>query len=323
MTLQQHDNEIHAPQHRLPTRRSGPAGAIACDRARLAARRATTVRRQASRQTRAQQSATARSAATAPQQPPQLFEAHWTRELKMRPYEDNHVISLLGDARAGFSGQGELSADEIHLWLLEPPPADKSHPRSPLGLRAKSQIQPDRMLAIGQRADQLAATHREVAADWKHGFSKRRRSPRIGAMNGAPPMHRSQSGMTRHDRRRHQAPNNVADGARRRMDNVPQQRRCPVPNVASPNGRKGFMPAFGGPQRAARKTCPPQRYKSMASGSACNSSRTRCADDRGRSGRRRAGSSRRNSNTAARRPAAARQRRFAASRRGPANPTRA
>ena len=86
--------------------------------------------------------------AAAPQQPPQLFEAHWSRQLKMRPYEQNHVISLLGNARAGFTGQGELSADEIHLWLLEPPPADKSHP-APTG-SPKSQIQPDRMLAIGQ-----------------------------------------------------------------------------------------------------------------------------------------------------------------------------
>jgi hypothetical protein len=95
--------------------------------------------------------------ATARNAPPRLFEAHWTESLKMRPYESRHVISLLGGARAGFSGQGELSADEIHLWLIEPAdstvapataaamiPGNQGAPAA-----AKSQPQPDRMLAQG------------------------------------------------------------------------------------------------------------------------------------------------------------------------------
>ncbi len=54
---------------------------------------------------------------------PQVFEAHWSEYLRMRPYEDEHVASLKGSARAAMAGQGELSGDEIHLWFKDRPPA--------------------------------------------------------------------------------------------------------------------------------------------------------------------------------------------------------
>ena len=79
--------------------------------------------------------------------PPPLFEAHWSQSLKMRPFEGRHVISLLGDARAALTGQGELAADEIHLWLIEPPEA-KPDPRTGAA-PPHSQAQPDRLLAAG------------------------------------------------------------------------------------------------------------------------------------------------------------------------------
>jgi hypothetical protein len=173
-----------------------------------------------------------------PPQQPQLFEAHWTRQLKMRPYEENHVISLIGDARAGFTGQGELSADEIHLWLLEPPPADKSHPAAAAGPTAKSQIQPDRMLAIGNvqiNSPQLMGSCGRLEA-W---FQQRAapagpRTVRNGAPTptepvGQPPTTGGAIG----------AQSNVAGS-------FPANTDAPFKAVSSPSG---FMPAFGGPTK--------------------------------------------------------------------------
>lgn len=74
----------------------------------------------------------------------QVFEAHWSGSLKMRPHEGLHVVSLVGDAKAGFTGQGELTADEIHLWLKELPPTKKPLPGEPA---PRWQVFADRMLA--------------------------------------------------------------------------------------------------------------------------------------------------------------------------------
>jgi hypothetical protein len=54
---------------------------------------------------------------------PQVFEAHWSEFLRMRPYEDEHVVSLKGSARAAMAGQGELWGDEIYVWIKDRPPA--------------------------------------------------------------------------------------------------------------------------------------------------------------------------------------------------------
>ena len=76
------------------------------------------------------------------QDPGRRFEARWSRELKMRPQDENHVVSLVGDAHASATSEGEISADAIHLWLFESPP----QPDAP---KAQSTIQPVKMLADG------------------------------------------------------------------------------------------------------------------------------------------------------------------------------
>jgi hypothetical protein len=76
------------------------------------------------------------------QDPGRRFEARWSRELKMRPQDENHVVSLVGDAHASATGEGEISAEAIHLWLYE------SSPQS-AGQRSPTTIQPVKMLADG------------------------------------------------------------------------------------------------------------------------------------------------------------------------------
>jgi hypothetical protein len=85
------------------------------------------------------------------QNPQSFFEARWTDELKMRPFEGNHVVSLKGDARAGMTGQGELAADEIYLWLKEIPPPEKLPGENPVTAATPAtprwQVVADKLLA--------------------------------------------------------------------------------------------------------------------------------------------------------------------------------
>ncbi|HEX4000594.1 MAG TPA: hypothetical protein VHX65_18745 [Pirellulales bacterium] len=204
-----------------------------------------------------------------PQQPPQLFEAHWSRQLKLRPYEQNHVISLLGDARAGFTGQGELSADEIHLWLLEPPPADKAHP-APAASAGKSQIQPDRMLAIGQvqiNSTQLIGSCSRLEAWFQQATPPQAAPPNIpnSAIGGAAPSQKFPS----------RPIGNVSNGTADNRDAVPNGNLAagggagPIypANTFAPADRSpraapaqnGFMPMFAGPARGAQVR--PSKYE--------------------------------------------------------------
>ncbi len=186
------------------------------------------------------------------QQPPQIFEAHWTRYLKMRPYDENHVISIVGDARAGFSGQGELSADEIHVWLLEPPPLDKAHPAPAAAPSPKSQIQPDRMLAIGNvriNSTQLVGSCGRLEAWFQQSTTPA--APRTGMNGTGGPMRISAAPATIGGGIL--APGNVGNNA---STNVPANPDAPFRAVALPNG---FMPAFGGQPRGPQNA-QPQRY---------------------------------------------------------------
>ncbi len=54
--------------------------------------------------------------------PSQKFKAHWSKKLTMLPQDQNHVISLTGNAHASYAGNGEIAAEEIHVWLYETPP---------------------------------------------------------------------------------------------------------------------------------------------------------------------------------------------------------
>jgi lipopolysaccharide export system protein LptA len=52
-------------------------------------------------------------------QPQQKYQAQWNEELRMRPQEQNQVVSIVGAAQVRFADAGALAADEIHLWITE------------------------------------------------------------------------------------------------------------------------------------------------------------------------------------------------------------
>ena len=90
-----------------------------------------------------------------PRDPDSRFEVTWSREMKMRPQDENHVLSVLGDALVRSTRQGEIRADGIHLWLFEIPPADRTA-NGGRGVRdgnassdAAARIRPVRMMAEG------------------------------------------------------------------------------------------------------------------------------------------------------------------------------
>jgi hypothetical protein len=68
----------------------------------------------------------------------QVISAKWQKELRIRPQEANQVISLIGGAVVGVDHQGQFSADELHVWILEREAG------------AKRTIVPDRLLATGK-----------------------------------------------------------------------------------------------------------------------------------------------------------------------------
>ncbi len=75
------------------------------------------------------------------EKPDQQFSGRWSKLLHLRPHEGQPVISLYGDARLEFGDLGQLTATEIHLYVLELP-ADESSDRV--------RIRPDRLVALGQ-----------------------------------------------------------------------------------------------------------------------------------------------------------------------------
>lgn len=96
--------------------------------------------------------AAGRAPGQAADRPGQVVEVHWNDQLRLRPHEQQQVISLNGGARLAFAGMGQLAAREIHFWLHELP-----------GPNNKTVIRPDRMLA---RQDvRLNATQLSGAVD--------------------------------------------------------------------------------------------------------------------------------------------------------------
>jgi lipopolysaccharide export system protein LptA len=73
----------------------------------------------------------------------QPFEATWAKELRLRPHQGNHVISLAREASISFSNQGNMRADDIHVWLKEEAPDPHAPPSK------HPSISPDKMLAVG------------------------------------------------------------------------------------------------------------------------------------------------------------------------------
>ena len=54
------------------------------------------------------------------------FTATWQDELRLRPQNEHHVLSLMGGARLKMAGTGEITAREIHCWLVPRDPLEKS-----------------------------------------------------------------------------------------------------------------------------------------------------------------------------------------------------
>jgi hypothetical protein len=92
-----------------------------------------------------------------PSDPTSRFEARWSQEMKMRPQEENHVVSVIGDALVRSTRQGELRANAIHMWLFETPleKLAANGAQSGLGGRgnasndASARIHPVKMMAEG------------------------------------------------------------------------------------------------------------------------------------------------------------------------------
>lgn len=82
------------------------------------------------------------------------FEARWSRSMRFRPHEGEHVLSIDGEAEVVDSEMGGLQAGVIHVWMQEVPadqpgPARPPHELASLGGKTQTKLQPERMLADG------------------------------------------------------------------------------------------------------------------------------------------------------------------------------
>ena len=83
-------------------------------------------------------------------------EATWTQEVRLRPHENNVVLSLVGGGEVSVAETARFVADEMHLFLLEEPKP---------GTENAYTVLPDRMRAIGNVAldsTRLSAAVREA-----------------------------------------------------------------------------------------------------------------------------------------------------------------
>ncbi len=81
----------------------------------------------------------------------ETLEVNWRGEIRLRPYDDVHVASIIGGAVAQVGQIGSFRAGELHVWLREVPIKPES-PGKPEGSAEpdpapRYQIVPDRMLA--------------------------------------------------------------------------------------------------------------------------------------------------------------------------------
>ncbi|MDX1948634.1 MAG: hypothetical protein SFU86_24820 [Pirellulaceae bacterium] len=107
----------------------------------------------------------------------QTLVARWNKELRIRPQDAGHVISLLEMASITAEPQGRFAADELHLWVREvpAPPSSKRAERSPPTPEVSAELTPaaaaetktmliaDRLLATGQVVFDSPQLHAETA----------------------------------------------------------------------------------------------------------------------------------------------------------------
>jgi hypothetical protein len=97
------------------------------------------------------------------QQPGQQMEASWKEMLRVRPQEQNQVVSLLGGAQLKFPQMGRLDAREIHFWLTEAPQSSPT--------QTGNRYLPDRMLAEGGVVIDSPQLCGQVGRFYVHGIS--------------------------------------------------------------------------------------------------------------------------------------------------------
>lgn len=81
--------------------------------------------------------------------PDQLFKLHWQQDLQLRPHQGVQVVSIVGRPRIEAVGMGAMTADEMHLWLREPPTQPQPAQPPPTGSSPTTRVEPDRLLARG------------------------------------------------------------------------------------------------------------------------------------------------------------------------------
>ncbi|MBN1854803.1 MAG: hypothetical protein JW829_18870 [Pirellulales bacterium] len=104
------------------------------------------------------------------------FTASWAGEVHLTEQNGQPVLSVFGSPHLALSGLGELTSDELHLWLIEPLPrdrpdgsADKNHQAIPQS--EKTPILPDRLAAIGNvvvNSPRLTAQSTELQVWFRH-----------------------------------------------------------------------------------------------------------------------------------------------------------
>jgi hypothetical protein len=144
--------------------------------------------------------------ASLPSDPTRKFEAHWSRKLTMLPQDENHVVSLRGDAMAGYAGS-QLSGDTIDVWLHQLSPeqiAARAQPgprgaKSPSSNSPFSGIIPVKMQADGGvhiESEQLSGVVRRMEAWFRDS----------GEAVAAPAQAKSDAPRTRNPRQLERAP---------------------------------------------------------------------------------------------------------------------
>ncbi|MBC8876841.1 MAG: hypothetical protein H8E44_46025 [Planctomycetes bacterium] len=78
-----------------------------------------------------------------PDDPSKTFEAVWQERLILQPDDGDHALSLISGATVRYHGVGEVSANDLHVWLRETPRP------SPKGEKTRSYYRPVSMLADG------------------------------------------------------------------------------------------------------------------------------------------------------------------------------
>ncbi|MCH8921751.1 MAG: hypothetical protein IIA67_01240 [Planctomycetes bacterium] len=125
---------------------------------------------------------------------PSLFTATWQGQLRIRPHEGQKLISLVGQPRLQLSAVGNMTANEIWLWVEEvPEQQETTTQRGRVRAKAPPQFKltPRRLLARGAvhvESPELVADTGELVA-WFHSEEDERATDGVERL---PPVRRPQ-----------------------------------------------------------------------------------------------------------------------------------